>query len=60
MIKGGFVSITTPSWLYAYVALLQYWINYCSYCTIIKNYELIETSAKAVMTYFNYYPSTGM
>jgi len=60
MIKGRVVSITTPSWLYVYVVLLQYWINYCSYCTIIKNYELTETSAKVVMAYFNYYPSTGM
>jgi len=60
MIKGGVVSITIPCWLHVYVVLLQYWINYCSYCTIIKNCELIETLAKAVVTHFNYYPSTGM
>jgi hypothetical protein len=35
-------------------------INYCSYCRIIKNHELLETLEKAVVTCFNYYPSTGM
>jgi len=59
-IKGGVVSITTPCCLYVYVVLSQRCINYCSYCRIIKNYELIETLEKAVVTYFNYYPSTGM
>jgi hypothetical protein len=60
MIKGGVVSITIPRCLYIYVILLQRCINYCSYCRIIKNHELIETLEKAVVIYYNYYPSTGM